>query len=272
MTFQPVIPFGGNGGWAFLSRTREAQQAAFDASPAVQRNTAYFEQTIAKITSAEELVADRRLLEVALGAFGLEGDIGNKFFIRKVLEDGTFDPDSLANRLSDKRYLEMSKAFGFGDVSPPNTVLSDFAPRIVAAFREKQFEAAVGEQAPDMRLALGLERDLGQLASGGMSDEAMWFTVMATPPLRTVFERAFSLPVAVGTLDIDRQLEIFREKAGALFGDTRLAQFADPEKIDALRDTFLGRSELLSGPPATVRGSAALALLQASNPFGRTLV
>ena len=42
--------------------------------------------------SAADLVADRRLLKVALGAFGLEGEIDKKAFIRKVLEEGTDRP------------------------------------------------------------------------------------------------------------------------------------------------------------------------------------
>ncbi len=270
MTYQPVVPFSGIGGWAFLSRTREAQQEAFDNSAAITRDTAYFEEKIGSITSAEDLVGDRRLLRIALGAFGLDSEIDSKFFIRKTLEETTFDPKSLSNRLSDKRYLEMAKAFGFGDLDPPNTALSDFGAKITKLFRERQFEVAVGEQSEDMRLALGLERDLGKLVDKDMSDSAAWYTVMATQPLRIVFERAFGLPTVVGTLDIDRQLEIFRGKAEAMFGDTSVAQFADPDRIDELRRTFLAQSELQAtgGLAQSTRGSAALALLQQSSGAG----
>ena len=125
MTYAPVVPFGGLAGWAFLTRTREAQKTAFASSPAVQRDEAYFRDRIGGISSAEELVSDRRLLSVALGAFGLEDDINNRYFIRKVLEDGTLDPKALGNKLADKRYLELSKAFGFGDYATPRTKLSD---------------------------------------------------------------------------------------------------------------------------------------------------
>lgn len=267
MTFQPVVPFGGNAGWAFLQRTREAQQTAFEASPAIQRDTDYFRETIGSITTAEQLVDDRRLLRVALGAFGLDEDINNRFFIRKALEESTLEPGSLANRLSDKRYLAMAETFGFGDVVPPNTAFSDFPDRIIDQFESRQFEVAVGNQNPDMRLALSLSSELQALADRGLSDDAAWFTVMATPPLRTVFERAFSLPIAVGTLDIDRQLEIFREKASAFFGDTTVAQFADPERQEELNRLFLARSELETTPQATVRGSAALAILQSATPL-----
>ena len=68
MSFQPVIPAGGYAGWTFLNRTREVQQSAFEASPQISRDVAAFEERIGSITSAEELVGDRQLLRVALGA------------------------------------------------------------------------------------------------------------------------------------------------------------------------------------------------------------
>lgn len=268
MTFQPVVPLSGVAGWTFLTQTRATQEAAFQASPALERQVAYFEENIGKITTAQELVDDRRLLQVALGAFGLDDDINAKAYIREVLDQGTLQPDSLANRLSDKRYLAMSEAFGF-ELDPPNTKLSDFPARIIELYEGRQFEVAVGNAQPDMRVAMALERDLPALLDRGLSDEANWFTIMGTPSLRPVFEKAFALPITIATLDLDRQLEIFREKAAAFFGDTRVEQFADPEALDRLRDRFLAQSELETGGfSTTTRGSAALALLQASGSGG----
>jgi len=78
MSFGPVIPVGGYAGWRFLQRTVEVQKERFVASAKMQRDEAYFRDRIGGISSAEELVADRRLLQIALGAFGLGEDIGNK--------------------------------------------------------------------------------------------------------------------------------------------------------------------------------------------------
>ena len=144
MTFTPVVPSGGYGGWSFLNRTMAAQKKAFADDPALQRDEAYFRDRIGKVSTAEDLVADRRLLSVALSAFGLEGDINNKAFLKKILNDGTFDPAALGNRLADKRYLEFSRAFGFGDFAVPNTKKSDFPDKILSAYQARKFEAAVG--------------------------------------------------------------------------------------------------------------------------------
>jgi hypothetical protein len=262
MTFQPVVPFGGSAGWSFLQRTREAQQAAFDNSAINDREKNYFAENIGKVNTAEDLVNDRELLSFSLSAFGLEDDINNKFFIQKILENGTLSDDSLANRLSDKRYFALSEAFGFGDVSPPRNKLSDFADRISSAALERRFEVAVGEQNSNMRLALGLERELREIVEQDLSNNAMWFTVMANPPLRTVFETALSLPSSIGALDIDRQLDIFSNKAAAVFGDPNISQFSEPEKQDELLRLFLARSDGSGQLTASTGGSIALAILQ----------
>ena len=83
---------------------------------------------------------------MALTAYGLEGDINNKAFIRKVLEDGTLKEGALANRLADKQYQKLSAAFGFGDFPVPRSKLSDFADKTLALYRTRQFETAVGNR------------------------------------------------------------------------------------------------------------------------------
>jgi len=265
MSFQPAIPVGGYAGWAFLSRTRVAQQKVFDSSAAISRDTAYFNDNIAGVKTAADLVADRRLLAVALGAFGLDEDINNRFFLQKVLEDGTVDPKALGNRLSDKRYLKFSKAFGFGDFATPRTQLSDFGDEITTAYRTAQFEIAVGAQDQNLRLAMGLDRALSDIAGLATTDKGRWFTVMGQPPVRAVFETALGLPASIGALDLDLQLSAFRDKTAARFGDGEVAQFSDPAKREELVRLFLLRADAQAKNSTISGGSTALTLLQAAN-------
>ncbi len=72
MSFQPVVPLSGYVGWRFLERTIDAQQEAFNTSQPIARATDYFREKIAQVRTADDLVADRQLLSVALGAFGLD--------------------------------------------------------------------------------------------------------------------------------------------------------------------------------------------------------
>ena len=266
MSFTPVVPATGNLGWTFLKNSRADQQRAFDASTPIKRNTDYFAENIGTIRSAEDLVSDRRLLTVALGAFGLDDDINNTFFIQKVLEEGTLDPESFANRLSDKRYFAMAEAFGF-NLSPPNTVLSDFAAGIIADYRTRQFEVAVGNQDENLRLALGLSRDIEELASKNLEEDTMWFSIMGNPPLRRAFEFALGLPSEVAAIDIDQQLKEFRARSESIFGVSNPAEFTDPELQEKLVRSFLLRAELDASANAFSRGSVALSLLQTIPPI-----
>jgi len=267
MSFAPTIPLGGIAGWRFLERTAERQQAAFEKSPEVARDVAYFEEKIGSVTTAAELVGDRRLLKVALGAFGMEGEIDKKAFIRRVLEEGTNDPGDLAVRLTDPAWRKLSDAFGFAAAGGPRTGTAGFAATITAAYRTRAFEAAVGETNNDMRLAMNFRREIAALAASGDSGGS-WYSVLGSKPLRTVFEKAFGLPAAFGQIDIDQQREVLRDKAGRLFGKDTLDVFKDPATVDKLIQRFLARSQIESGAAASSSASAALTLLRGSGSSG----
>ncbi|MCR9088208.1 MAG: DUF1217 domain-containing protein [Rhodobacteraceae bacterium] len=113
MTFSPVIIGGGLTGYRLLQSTQDAQMQAFARSPQPARDTEYFQQKIGGVQTVDQLMNDRALLRVALGAFGLDEDIDNTAFVRNVLTSDLNDPGSTANRLSDKRYLALAQTFNF---------------------------------------------------------------------------------------------------------------------------------------------------------------
>jgi hypothetical protein len=254
--YRPVIPTSGYTGWVFLNRTAARQQAVVNGSPEVSREVAYFRQKIGTIKDAASLVQDRRLLKVALTAFGLEGDLSNRAFIRKILEDGSLGTGALANRLTDKRYLALTKAFGFGDFEVPNTALSDFADRITGQYQQRVYEAAVGETDNDLRLALNARRELATLAAASSSDDTKWFNVIGSSPLRQVIQTALGLPSSFAAIDVDKQLGMLRAKAGAVLGQSEISQFADPAQSEKLIRLFLVRSQT----PSSNTSPAAMAL------------
>lgn len=264
MTFGAIVPFGGLSGWHFLKSTKDAQLNAFSESSQSQRQTQYFKDNIGSAVTAEQLVGDRRLLEVALSAFGLEQDIGNRAFIRQVLESDTLDRRSLASRLSDKRYFELAKTFGFGDFATPNTVLSDFADKVTNRYFNQKFEEAIGSQDPDLRLAHGLERNLRETIEDSASENTNWFSILGTPPLRVVFARSLGLPDSISALDIDRQVGIFKKRTAQIFGVEDLMSFHEKANQEKLLARFFVNSES-SRPSVLGSKGTALALLQSSN-------
>jgi hypothetical protein len=243
MTFSAVVPSGSFSGWAFLKRTQNAQITVLSQTAEYKNNEAYFKANIGKINTAAELVADPRLLSVALTAFGLEGDMKNKYFIQKVLEDGTLKSDALANRLANKQYLAMSATFGFGDFKTPRNKISDFPEKILNLFKTMKFEGSVGQQSPEFRLAMNLERELPKIAGKNTSIDVQWLNVMGSKPLRKAMEVALGLPAALGSLDLDKQLKVFKENAASKFGSDDLKQFRDPAKLQDLVAQYLIRAE-----------------------------
>ena len=77
------------------------QQAVQQAAPAQQRDEAYFRDRIGKADTAEKLVGDKRLLRIALTAFGLEGDLNSKAFVQKILEGVTTPEEILRTTVED---------------------------------------------------------------------------------------------------------------------------------------------------------------------------
>lgn len=260
--FQPVLALGGYAGWGFLKRTMPSQQAALQATSANQRDDAYFRDRIGKINSADDLVSDRRLLRISLAAFGLEGDLNNKAFIRKVLQDGTLKTDALANRLADKQYLKLSSAFGFGDFGTPRNKVSDFADKILGQYRARQFETAVGEQNSSYRLALNAEREIPAIASRTISEDGKWYTVLGSAPLRQLMQTALGLPSSFASIDLDQQVTTLKKRTEAAFGSSSVGQFSDPAKMDALVRRYLLRADLNLGSGSASPASIALQLLQ----------
>ncbi len=263
MVFQPAIGLGGYSGWLILERSEARQREVFERSPILERDVAYFRDNISSATSAKDLVADRRLLTVALGAFGLGEEIDKRAFIRKVLEEGTENDDAFANRLNEPRYRALAEAFGYGNIDGGSSVLlEDFREDIIARYKVRAFDLAVGEVDNDMRLALNFRREISSVASQDSTETASWFRIMGNQPLREVLATAMNLPQEVSQLDIDRQQEIFADKASQLFGDSDPTSLSDPEKIDEVLRRFFIVRQTQNGPSALTPGFSALTLLQ----------
>lgn len=260
MSFQPTIPFGGVSGWKFLERTQAAQKAAFERDPQMKRDLEYFEKNVGAVKSAADLVADRRLLKVALGAFGLEGEIDKKAFVRKILEGGTDDPNSLANRLTAPGMKEFAETFGFGNFGGSRIKDAGFTAKIVANYKTRAFEGAVGDADNDLRLAMNFRREIGELAKGETG--ASWYKIVGSKPLRAVFEKAYGLPAQFSGVDVDVQRSTLASRTKGMFGKNDLTVFADPANVEKMINRFLVRSQIDANAAASTSAGAALSLIQ----------
>lgn len=259
--FQPVVAGTGVVAWQFLQRTYDRQLETFSQSAELKRDIDAFRERIGDIRNAEELVSDRQLLKVALGAFGLEDDLNNRYFIQKMLEEGTTADDSLANRFADTRYRDLSEAFGFGPNEIPKNLFSTFADDIIDRFTAASFEIATGAADQSMRTALYAQRVLPELLAEEGGVDQKWFSIMGQAPLRALFETAMSLPQQFGQIDIDQQLGVFKDRSGSQFGIEDPADFLEPEAMEDLINTYIARAQLGSFSASQSSQNIALTLL-----------
>ena len=264
MMFIPAIPLSGYSGWIVFERTEARQLEIFKEDAQTQRNIEYFKEHIRSAVTPSDLVQDRRLLSVALGAFGLGEEIDKKALIRRVLDDGTEQNDSFANRLNDSRWREFAASFSYGNLGGAPIQSTAFQSRIIRQYIEIGFEERVGEASTDVRLAMNFRREAAKIADSASADRVGWFQVMGQPPLRSVVEAALGLPASIGTLDLDQQKGIFERRAEQLFGEKSPAIFADPEKLDDMLRRFFLQREIENGPSPSTPGAAALSVLSTS--------
>lgn len=262
MSFQPFVSGGGLVGWRLLQRTQAAQMAAFSDGPELKRETDKFLARIGEIKSAQDLVSDRQLLKVALGAFGLQDDLNNLFFIRKILEDGTSAQDALSNRLADKRYRTFSDAFGFGPGASRRTGDAQQMAEIARKYQAQEFEAAVGQTDETMRLALFAQHELRDIAVGSGSETTKWLNVIGSPPLRKIFQTALGLPQNMAAIDLDKQVEMFRDRLEQRTGQAEIGQFSDPETLKSFTEQYIARAQIAAAGPQHSSAAIALTLLR----------
>ncbi|MGF1445895.1 MAG: DUF1217 domain-containing protein [Pikeienuella sp.] len=264
MSFGPLVPFAGLAGLRFLDETLERQTALFERTPEIKRSLAAFDARAAEITTVDALMADREVLGVVLGAFGLEEEIDKRAFIRKVVEEGTLAPEAFANRLADPAYRELADALGFGNLGG-RLIIDTVRADIRARFQERAFERAVGDRDVDLRLALNFRREMGRIAASETAETSGWLRVLGSQPLRRVIETAYALPQQFGLAELDRQVADLETRTRARFGETSPRVFSDPAVIEEVVSRFLLRAQALSGAGASAAGAAptAVQILQA---------
>lgn len=258
--FTPAVPVGGYAGFKIFERSQERQLSAFSRAPDIQREIAYFRERSRDVDGVSDFVVDRRLLSVALGAFGLESELPKRAIIRRVLEEPPGDAKSFINRLNDPRWRAFAQSFSFSD-GQPRFADASFQNAIASRYAERSFERAVGEVDPNVRLALNFRREIRAIAENPDAGRVGWFQILAQQPLRRVVETAFGLPSSLARLDVARQREILEEKAAAFLGSRSPGVFVDPDAVETtLRRFFLSQSAQQGALPTTP-GAAALAVL-----------
>ena len=118
------------------------------------------------------------------------------------------------------------------------------ANNIVEQYRWQRFEDAVGEVDPAIGTALQFQRSIPDLATSDISDSAKWYSILGSTTSRSVVETALSLPKGFSQIDIDKQVEILKDKMDRRFGVKEVSDLEDPATLRKIVHSYLLQEQI----------------------------
>jgi hypothetical protein len=212
----------------------------------IEVETNFYLGRVADIQSIDDLMADKRLLNYALAAYGLDPALEPPARVRQMLEGGIADPKSPANQLTDKAYVAFVTAFNFVEFGETATTRTPAQLPSIDKFLRQTLEENAGNENEGVRLALYFERKAAGLTN--------FYEILADPALAKVIRTALSLPDSFASADIDRQVKLFEEKFD-------IADFTDPDKLAAFLTRFTSLWEV-NNPTAPVQAQISVLFSQ----------
>ena len=191
-------------------------------------------------------MADKRMLNYALIAYGLDPALEPPARIRQMLEGGVADPKSPANQLTDKAYVAFVTAFNFAEYGEAATTRTPAQLPSIDKFLRQTLEENAGKDNEGVRLALYFERKAEGLTN--------FYEILADPALAKVVRTALSLPESFASADIDRQVKFFEEKLD-------IEDFTDPEKLGKFLTRFTSMWEI-NNPTSTPQAQISVLFSQ----------
>ena len=184
--------------------------------------TKYYEENIGNIKSVDDFVGNDRIFRYAMKAYGLEDMTYAKAMVKKVLTEGTTDSKSLANTLSDKRFLALAKAFAFATNGEDTTSQTSVTTNTVTNYVRQSLEDNAADENAGVQLALYFARKASSVTSA--------YGILADSKLLKVVQTTLGISEMTSYQDIDKQASMI----SAMMDVTDLQ---DPEKVQK----FLGR-------------------------------
>lgn len=207
----------------------EAQKAI------IKADTQNYLEAIAGTYSLDGFLADRKTVNYALRAYGVEkGADMSTDTLRRILSSDLSDPASFANAHADKAVAKFAAAFRFepdGSVADGNGGAQDGASRLATdrLYLLQTLEGQAGEVSEGTRLALYFLRKA--------PDATTSYAILADKALFQVARTALGLPEGMTSMDIEKQAAILDKRLN--FDD-----FKDPESLDRFVARFAAMYDL----------------------------
>ncbi|AGK58790.1 hypothetical protein HYPDE_35593 [Hyphomicrobium denitrificans 1NES1] len=111
-------------------------------------DAAYYQANIGNVTSVDGLINNKRLLNYALTAYGLDPSITSDATIKQVLTSDLSDPNSVANQLPNTAYKTLAAAFSFNTDGSINGSSAQSSDNIANTVYQYYNASGTGTSAP----------------------------------------------------------------------------------------------------------------------------
>ena len=165
--------------------------------PQIALATKYYLANVGKAKTIDAFIADTRVFNYAMTAYGLGDMTYAKGLMRKVLQGGVTNTQALANTMTDPRFKAFATAFDFVGKGTNATALTAAKSGTTDLYVQQALETNAGDQNDGIRLALYFKRKAGGLTNA--------YQVLADPALLKVVQTIFDIPASSSAQNIDAQ-------------------------------------------------------------------
>ncbi len=194
-----------------------------------EKEAKYYQDTIGKIKTVDQLLGDRKLLNVVMTAKGIDPTRVTDAYLKKIFKSDLKDPKSFANSERDLRFSELAASFNFdarGNLAHAAISGVQGLGQLLETqhnYLQQALESQQGEDNPGVRLALYFERKAGDIRSA--------YDILADGALSKVFRTAFRLPDEVANMKIEQQAKVVDKYLN-------LKDLSDPQKLKSFINRF----------------------------------
>jgi hypothetical protein len=193
------------------------------AREAATKKAEVYQERIQSIDTVRELLADRDVIDVVIGAYGLDPEDVTDDFLKQVFSSDLSDPKSFVNQQPDGRWAELVASFNFdvngnltretiGTVQQRGETLET-----VNKYLRQTLEENKGASNEAVRLALYFERTAPNITDA--------YGLIADDALMAVFRTTFGFSDEFSNMDVDQQARIINDNLD-------LADLQDPTKLE----------------------------------------
>lgn len=227
----------------FLSATEKTE-----AREKAQKAAENYQAKIQSIDTVGKLLADREVLDVVIGAYGLDSAAVTDDFLKQAFGSDLSDPKSFVNQQTDNRWAELVASFNFdaqgkltrqtiGTIQQRGETMET-----VNKYLRQTLEETEGQSNEAVRLALYFQRTAPTITDA--------YGLIADDALMAVFRTTFGYSDEFSNMNVDQQARIIGE-------NMKLADLQDPAKLER----FLQRYSAMYDTENATSSSSALSIL-----------